>query len=158
MSFGEHPITVAIIGDTGDIFTKIDQVRTALDELTLEARVRRTEIIQMVREGFTMISQLMSSFRQAMTVFGQSVDPFFSALIGSVLALSSMLISSAAVLSSTIIFAPLGAVIFGLAVSFNILTITKLLGDKAATMTFFNEIKQDMRELRQGRQSGLGGF
>ena len=104
-----------------------------------------------------MISQLMSAVRQAFTLFGQQIDPFFGALIGMVLSTASMLISSATTLALTGIGGAAAAVIFGLAVGFQVLTMGKLLADKASTMKWFTQMQQDISSI-QSQQSGLGGF
>ena len=136
-------------------------MRAALDKLTTEAKIARALVIQTVREGFFLLSSLMSSFRQAMSLFGQQMDPFFSALIGMVLSTTSMLISSATVLTATVLGAPVGAIIFGLAISFNILTLGKLIADKEATDGIITSM---MQAIASGTKSarpapgGLGGF
>ena len=89
------------------------------------------------------------------------MDPFFSALIGMVLSTTSMLISSATVLTATVLGAPVGAIIFGLAISFNILTLGKLIADKEATDGIITSM---MQAIASGTKSarpapgGLGGF
>ena len=91
MSFG-NTVTVAILGDTSDVLAKVTLVNAAVDEMTRKAKIARALVVQQVREGLTLISSMMSSFRMAMSLFGQTIDPFFSALVGMVLSTTSMLI------------------------------------------------------------------
>ena len=151
-------VGVFIDVDSAAATAEIAAIKAKTDEVVRQWKIDRTILIQQIREAFTLISQLMSSFRQAMSLFGQQIDPFFSALIGMVFALTSMLISSAAVLKATILGAPVGAIIFGLAVAFNILTIGKLLADKEASDGIISNMIQTLAEGYERQKGTIGGF
>ena len=153
-------VTIHIDVDTTQAETSIDAVKAKADEVTRQWKIDRALLIQQVREGFMLISQIWSSFRQGMALFGQQIDPFFSALIGMVLSTTSMLISAATVLTGTGVGAAMGAVLFGVAVGFNIVSIAKLIADKQATDGILDSISQGLSNITSGRQnqSGLGGF
>ena len=152
-------VSVDVVVDTTQATASIQETKAGADAVVRQWKIDRAIIIQQVREGLTLISQLWSSFRQAMTLFGRQIDPFFGALIGMVLATTSMLISAAATLSATILGAPVGAVIFGLAVSFNILSIGKLIADKEKTDAILTNMAQAIASdpgLRAARGGGIG--
>ena len=153
-------VTVAV--STVQAQLDINTVKAQADEVVRQWKIDRAIMIQQIREGLTLISQLWSTFRQAMSLFGQQIDPFFGALVGMVLATTSMLISASATLSATVLGIPLGAVIFGLAMSFNILTIAKLVADKEKTDGMMTSMIQAISRGAQGGgvpgTVGLGGF
>ncbi|MHA2067917.1 MAG: hypothetical protein ACXABY_26445, partial [Candidatus Thorarchaeota archaeon] len=96
----------------------------------------------------------MSSFRQAMSLFGQQIDPFFSALISMVIATASMLISASTVLAMTGIGGAAALVVFSLAISFQVLTLGKLIADKAETDGLLDKIMSAMHAPRGITQLG----
>lgn len=153
-------ITIYLGVDTTEAESSIDAVKAKADEVTRQWKIDRALLIQQVREGFMLISQMWSSFRQGMSLFGQQIDPFFGALIGMVLSTTSMLISSATAISATVLGAPVGAILFGVAVSFNIISIAKLIADKQASDGILTNISQALSNITSGRpnQSGMGGF
>ncbi len=154
-------ITIFLGMNADAAFRTVAEVKAKIDEMTEKAKIARALVIQQIREGFFLISTLMSSMRQAMTLFGQQIDPFFSALVGMVLSTTSMLISSATALSATVIGIPVGAILFGVAISFNILTIGKLIADKEKTDGILTSLSQAIASgagaTRQA-PGGLGGF
>jgi hypothetical protein len=153
-------VVIGISGDASQYNAELEAAKAKKDALVREWKIDRNTLLRQVREGFTMISSLMSSFRQAMSIFGQQIDPFFSALIGMVLATASMLISAATVLAMTGIGGVAAALIFGLAVGFQILTIEKLLVDKAATDDWMGQIQRELRRLQENRgpqRTPIGG-
>jgi len=153
-------VTIYIGADTTEAEADIEAVKAKADAVTKQWKIDRAVLVQQVREGFTLISQMWGTFRQAMSLFGQQIDPFYSALVGMVMSTTSMLISSATTLSATILGAPVGAILFGLAVSFNILTLAKLVADKQATDGILDSLSQALSNKTSGlqNQSGLGGF
>jgi len=146
-------VTIYLGMDTTEAEANIESVKAQADAVVKQWKIDRAILVQQVREGFTLISQMWSTFRQGMSLFGQTIDPFFSAMVGMVLSTTSMLISSATAISATVLGAPVGAILFGVAVSFNILTMAKLIGDKAETMGLFDAINQHIKSL--GRNSGF---
>ena len=135
-----NDITIGIAVETTEAEMSIEEVKAKADELTRDWKIRRNTLMREIREGFTLISSLWSSFRQAMTLFGQQIDPFYGALIGMVLSTVSMLLSAASTLSATVIGIPLGAILFGLAMSFNILSIGKLLAENENIRASFAQL------------------
>lgn len=156
----DFTISGALIMETDQAFAEIKAVRDAADQQVRDWKIQRNTILRQIREGFTLISSLMSSARQAFSVFGGTIDPFFSALIGMVLSTASMLISAATVLVGTGVGAAAGAVIFGLAVGFNILTTIKLIKDKAEINSALFDMQQIIASMTRPRQApgGLGGI
>ena len=151
-------VEIGITIDTSEAQMSIEEVQARADEVTKEWRINRNTILRQVREGFTMISSLMSSFRQAMSLMGQQIDPFFSALIGMVLSTASMLISSATTLAMTGIGGAAAAVILGIAISFQILTLGKLLADKLEIKADFSSIHAQMKAMEnKARETGPRG-
>lgn len=155
----EWTVGGAIIMDTSDAFMKIKELQDAIDQQAREWAIQRNTLLRQIREGFTLISSLMSSFRQAMSLFGAQIDPYYSALIGMVLSTTSMLLSAATTLALTGIGGVAAAIILGLAISFNILTVAKLTADKRASDSSFGMISAELRDLQRRsppRFSGAG--
>jgi len=138
----EGPITIPITADSTAAFASITELQGAIDQQARDWKVQRNTLMRQIREGFTLISSLMSSFRQAMSLMGAQIDPFYSALIGMVLSTASMLISSATTLALTGIGGAAAAVILGLAISFQILTLAKLVADKEKTDGILTALSQ----------------
>ena len=140
----EGSVTFAITADSTAAFASIAVLQEAIDQQARDWKIQRNTLMRQIREGFTLISSLMSSFRQAMSLIGAQVDPFFSALIGLVLSTTSMLISSATVLAATGVGGVAAAILFGVAISFNILSLAKLADDKFKISEMFSEIRQEL--------------
>jgi hypothetical protein len=153
-------VTITINADLKRFNISADEAKAKADAIVKEWKIQRALIIQQVREAFHLIGSLISTIRQAMSLFGQQIDPFFSSLVSMVMALTSMLLSSATVLTATGIFAPVGAVLFGLAVSFNILTMAKLVSDKIHTEGVLDQIMSNLSDMGRGKLfgTGMGGF
>jgi hypothetical protein len=147
-------VVIGVIGDTGNFDSKVDASKAKKDALIREWRIERNTLMRQVREGFTLVSSLMSSFRQAMSLFGQQIDPFFSALISMVIATASMLISASTVLAMTGIGGAAALVVFSLAISFQVLTLGKLIADKAETDGLLDKIMNAMHAPRGITQLG----
>ena len=152
-------VRITLDVDATAALASIDDVKAQADEQARQWAVQRNTMLRQIREGFTLISQLMSAVRQAFSLFGQQIDPFYSALIGMVLATASMMLSAASVLSATVLGAPVGAVLFGLAMGFQILTLTKLITDKIKSEGVMAQMQSNLASLGSivSRQ-GLGGF
>ena len=151
-------VTIHIDVDATQAEAEIDAVKAQADAVTKQWKIDRAILIQQVREGFTLISQMWSTFRQGMALFGQQIDPFFGALVGMVLSTTSMLISSATAISATVLGAPVGAILFGVAIGFNILSLGKLVADKAATMGMFDNINQEISRMTSIGRGVTGGL
>ena len=149
-------ITIALMTDATQSFAEIKAVKDAHDEMVREHKIARNTMLRQIREGFTLISQLMSAMGQAFTLFSQQIDPFFSALIGMVLSTASMLISSATTLALTGIGGVAAAIILGIAVSFQILTLGKLVADKEKTDGIISSMMQSISAAAEKRAWGSG--
>ena len=157
----EGPVTIPITADSTAAFASITELQAAIDQQARDWKIQRNTLMRQIREGFTLISSLRSSFRQAMSLIGAQIDPFYSALIGLVLSTTSMLISSATVLAGTGIGVAAAAIILGLAISFNILTLAQLASDKFEIAEAFSAMKQELfarPRVATGRQPFGVGF
>ena len=157
----EGSVTFAITADTTEAFASITELQAAIDQQARDMRIHRNTLIRQLREGFTLISSLMSSFRQAMSLIGAQMDPFFSALVGLVLSTTSMLLSASTTLAMTGIGGVAAAIILGLAISFNILTLAQLADDKFEISRAFTSMRQQMLAHARGaipRQVFGGAF
>ena len=141
----EWTLSYALVADSAEGFAEVKALQDAINEQARQWKIDRNTLLREVREGFMLISSLMSSFRQAMSLIGAQMDPFFSALVGMVLSTTSMLISAATVLTGTGIGAAVGAVLFGLAIAFNLLTLAKLVADKEEIQQGFKSMMRDLR-------------
>jgi hypothetical protein len=153
-------VEIVIDVDDTEAQMTLDEIQARADEVTKEWKINRNTILRQVREGFTMISSLMSSFRQAMSLFGAQIDPFFSALISMVLSTASMLISAGTTLAMTGVGGIAGAVILGLAIGFQILTLAQLAADKVQLMGgiegIMDAIKRSAYATARGQGGGMG--
>ena len=140
----EGPVTIPITADTTGAFASITELQAAIDQQARDWKIQRNTLMRQLREGFALISSLMSSFRQAMSLIGAQIDPFYSALIGMVLSTASMLISAATTLALTGIGGVAAAVILAIAISFQILTTAQLVSDQFEIGEAFSAMKQEL--------------
>lgn len=140
-----NEVNIRFSVDTSEANVQLDEVEARVDEVTREWAARRTSIYTEVREAFRIISSLMSSFRQALSLFGQQIDPFFSALVGMVISTTSMLISVGTTLVGTGIGATVGAIVLGIAIAFNILTTIKLIADQKEIVAAFRDMMANVK-------------
>ena len=152
-------VTIRLDVDATAALASIDDVKAQADEQARQWAIQRNTMLRQIREGFTLISQLMSTVQQAFSLFGAQIDPFYSALIGMVLSTASMLLSAASVLSATVLGAPVGAVLFGVAIAFQILTLGKIVADKITSEGVIAQMQSNLANIGSivSRQ-GLGGF
>jgi len=154
-------VTIHIGVDKTEADADIEAVKARSDAVVKEWRIRRMEIIQGVREAVTLMSTMMSSFRQFMTLVGAQVDPFFSALIGMTLSTISMILSVSAGLAATGVFAAAALALGTIAISMNVLVMSKLINDRTGILDQFRDmIPQISGEILKGLGSltPLGGF
>ena len=157
----EGPVTIPITADSTAAFASIAELQAAIDEQARDWKADRNTLLREIREGFALISSLMSSFRQAMSLIGAQIDPFYSALIGMVLSTASMLISAATTLALTGIGGVAAAIILGIAISFQILTTAKLVSDQFEIAEAFSAMRQELfarPRVATGRQAFGVGF
>jgi len=155
-------VTLGIDIDTSAADASIDNLMTRCDEVTRKAIDAHKTVMQKVRQGMTMISSMMSSFHQAMSLFGLQVDSFYGALIGMTLSTISMILSIAAGLAVTGVGIPASVALMAVAVGLNILTIGKLISDKMHTEGIWNDIIHDAQRAtydfnRSGPRTPTGG-
>ena len=149
-------INVSLIMDTVQAQLAIQDIVAQGEAATKDWARKRQMIISGIRQTMTMVSSLMSSFRMAMSLIGQQIDPFFSTLIGMVISTVSMLLSVGAGLVGTGIGAAAGAVVIGIAVGINILTTAKLIADQLEIKADFTAMREAIAESIQ--QTARGGF
>ena len=150
-------ITVAVHTEEAD--ASIEATKAKADATVEQWRLDRMEIIQGVRESITLISTMMSSYRQFMSIIGAQVDPFYSALIGMTLSTISMLLSLSAVLALTVVWAPVAVVIASIGIGLQIATLVKLIKDKADTSGTFNNLNNRIAgNIARIGKGMLGGF
>ncbi len=118
----------------------VDAVKEKSDAVVKEWRLRRMEIIQGVREGITLVSSMMSSYRQFMGIVGAQIDPFFSALISMTLSTISMILSVAAGLAATGVYAWAAGILGSVAIAMNVTLIAKLLIEKEQQTQVFSKM------------------
>ena len=138
-------ITVGLIVDTVQAQLAIQDIVAQGEAATQDWARKRQMIISGIRQTMSMISSLMSSFRQGMSLIGQQIDPFFSALIGMVISTVSMLLSVGAGMVGTGIGSAAGAVVIGIAVALNILTTAKLVADQLEIKADFSGIREALK-------------
>ena len=138
-------ITVGLIVDTVQAQLAIQDIVAQGEAATQDWARKRQMIISGIRQTMSMISSLMSSFRQGMSLIGQQIDPFFSALIGMVISTVSMLLSVGVGLVGTGIGSAAGAVVIGIAVALNILTTAKLVADQLEIKADFSGIREALK-------------
>ncbi len=157
----EGSIEWALVADSSDGFAKVKSLQDAINQQARDWQIQRNKLMREIREGFMLVSSLMMSFRQVMGIIGAQIDPFFSALVGLVLSTTSMLISSATVLAATGIGGVAAAIMFGIAISFNILSLAKLADDQFKISEQMRTIKlavQAQRRAAPGRATFGGAF
>ena len=140
-------VTVGLVVDSVQAQLAIQDVMRMSKEATEKWKADRQTIMSGIRQTMTHISSLMSSFRMTLSLIGETIDPFFSTLIGMVISTVSMLLSVGVGLVGTGIGAAAGAVVIGIAVGINILTTAKLVADQL-------EIKADFTALREAFGGG----
>ena len=145
------PITVGIVVDSVQAQLAIKDVMDQADIAVRDWQSKRAQITTGIRQATTLIASLMSSFRGALSLIGDTMDPFFSALIGMVLSTVSMLLSIGAGLVGTGIGSAAGAVVLGIAVGIQVLQTAKLAADQAGLTEEFRKMKGNLAISLQGR-------
>ena len=153
-------IGISLIVNTVQAQLAIQDIQAQGEAATQEWARKRQQILSGIRQTMTMVSSLMSSFRMAMSLIGQQIDPFFSTLIGMVISTVSMLLSVGVGLVGTGIGAAAGAVVIGIAVGINILTTAKLIADQLEIKADFSAVRAALINVSKNMQqnAGLGGF
>lgn len=154
-------VTIFLDVNTQDANASIEEVEARADAVTKAWRLKRVEIIQSVRETISLISSMISTYQQFMSVIGAQVDPFFSALIGMTLSTISMMLSISASLALTGVGAYAAFIIGGIGIGLNLILMAKLIAEKEATDQTFSKIGRQIGALiGQGlsNMSPLGGF
>ncbi len=156
----EGPVIIPVVAETSAAHASLTELQEAIDQQARDWKIQRNTLMRQIREGFTLISSLMISFRQVMSILGAQIDPFFSALSGMVLSTTSMLISSATALAGTGVGAVAAAIMLGIAISFNIITTAQLVSDKFNIAEAFSAMKQELyarpRTARGTQPFGVG--
>ena len=148
-------LTFTVEADTALAYSQLAAFKGAHDKAVAEMASDRQVVIRGIREGMRMTQQMITAYRQAVSIFGGTIDPFFDAILTMVSATFSMMISVAAAYSSTIVGAPIGAVIAGIAIAFNILTWAKLMASQAEIMASIGKMNQQIATQSYGRLTGM---
>lgn len=148
-------LTGYIILDASESFSEIDKLMNMLDAAAKRAHTVRQEVIRGVREGFRMVNSLLSSYREAMSIMGQTIDPFFDALLSIVAATVSLLLSVATGLLATGVGGAAAAVVAGIAIGLNIITTANLIRSKIEIMARLAELGHKMSRLTPTTPMGV---
>jgi len=148
-------VTITVGVDATQAEAEMAAIQTQADAVVKDWAEKRRTILSQVREAFTTIQSLISSFRMAMSLFGDQIHPFYDALFSIVASTVSLLLSVAAAFASSVILSPYAVVIAGIAIGLNILTTAKLIIDKATIMASFEDMKTQLSF--SGQRSPIGG-
>lgn len=140
----DERVTIGLEVDSSQASAELSAIQQRADKVTREWAVNRNTILRQIRESYTMISSLVGSFRQAMSLFNAQIDPFYDALLNVVMSTVSMLISAASTLASTGIGGAAAAVVMAIAISFNILTTAKLIEDRFGVSQSLKQITAEL--------------
>ena len=149
-------VTFSVNVDTSAAQLELTTLMTMTDKAVAEMVKARQKIIAGVRQGMYMVNSLISSYRQAMSLFGQTIDPVFDAMLTMLTATVSMMLAIAAAYTSTIALAPLGAVVAGIAIGLNILSYAKLVQSQAEILATLAKVDAQMPRPIRGVQVGVG--
>ena len=123
---------------------ELTTLMTMTDEAVKKMVIARQKIIRGVREGMYMVTSLISSYRQAVSLIGGTVEPMFDAMLTMLSATVSLMMAIAAAYTSTIAMAPLGAVVAGIAIGLSILSYANLMKSQADIVASLTKIKAGM--------------
>jgi len=137
-------VTITVGVDATQAEAEMEAVKAKADAVVKDWAEKRRTILSQVREAFYSVQSLIGSFRQAMSLFGDQIHPFYDALFGIVASTVSLLLSVAAAFASSVVLSPYAVVIAGIAIGLNILTTAKLVIDKAEIMASFMDMKQQL--------------
>jgi hypothetical protein len=151
---------VVSVDDTNIVDTSedIEDVDAQMDAVVVKWKMTRKEIMTGLRITLNTISSMITSYREAMSLIGMNVDPFFSALIGMVVSTVSMLLALSTALAASGVGAAAAGVMLSIAIGLNIVTLGKLVADKILVTRQMNEIEQRMAGLAPvGQRGPIGG-
>ena len=148
-------VTIYIRTDTTDIDASIEETAAKADEVVREWATQRRTILSQVREAFSMINSLISTFRGYMSIIGAQIDPFFDVILGMISSTISMLVAVATAYYATVILAPWAVVVSAAAAGLAVVTFAKSMSDKAEMLAKFANVKQQLSMAAQ--RSPIGG-
>ena len=149
-------VTFSVNVDTAAAQMELTTLMTMTDKAVAEMVKARQKIIRGVREGLYMVTSLISSYRQAISLIGGTIDPLFDAMLTMLSATVSMMLAIAAAYTSTIAMAPLGAVVAGIAIGLSILSWAKMMQSQAEIVASLAKLDQQMPRPVGGVQMGVG--
>lgn len=123
---------------------ELTTLMTMTDEAVKKMVIARQKIIRGVREGMYMVTSLISSYRQAVSLIGGTIDPLFDAMLTMLSATISLMMAIASAYTSTIAMAPLGAVVAGIAIGLNILTYANLMASQTEIIATLTKLDREM--------------
>jgi len=141
--------------DTTEVDSSIEATAAKADEVVKTWATQRRTIMSQVREAMSNISSLISSFREAISLMGAQIDPFFDVILGMVSATISMLLAVAAAYSATIIGAPWAIVIAAIALGLSAFSFGQTMASKAILAASFADMNAKLS--MAGQRSPLGG-
>ena len=148
-------VIIRVRVDSNEVDASIEATKAKADEVVREWKANRQEIIRGVREAMGYVNSLISNYREAMSIMGQQIDPFFDALLGMVSATVSLLLSIATVFIATGVGSTFGAVIGALAVGLSVLSYAKLMTSKAEIMAGLADLTAKIS--MGGQRTPIGG-
>lgn len=149
-------VTFHVDVDTSTAQMELTTLMTMTDEAVKKMVEARQKIIRGVREGLYMVNSLISSYRQAVSLIGGTIDPIFDAMLTMLSATVSMMLAIAAAYTSTVAMAPLGAVVAGIAVGLSIVSYAKLMQSQAEILASMQDIHSQMPKPVSGVAFGVG--
>ncbi len=149
-------VTFSVNVDTAAAQMELTTLMTMTDEAVRKMVVARQKIIRGVREGLYMVSSLIGSYRQAISLIGGTIDPIFDAMLTMLSATVSMMLAIAAAYTSTIAMAPLGAVVAGIAIGLSILSYANLIASQAQIIATLANLEAQMPKPVRGVAFGVG--
>ena len=144
---------------TTNIEAQVAADKAAIDELTRYWKAQNAEIMNGVRVAGTIIQQTVQGLRIALSAINMTLGPLESALLGLITTGVSVAVSTATMLISGIITAPVGLILMAAAFGVQIgstAALMKHMGEMRSMMAFL-EKRIDARAQRS-IVSGLGGF
>ena len=149
-------VTFSVDVDTSAAQLELTTLMTMTDDAVKKMVQARQEIIRGVREGLFMVGSLLSSYRQAISLIGGTIDPFFDAMLTMLSATVSMMMAIGAAYTSTIAMAPLGAVVLGIALGLSISSYGLLMASQAKIMAQLTDIRAGAEKAVAGMPGEIG--
>lgn len=126
-----NQIQVVLIADDTQVQATLKQDKVALDQLTREWKEKEREIITGMRSAQNVINNVVSAYRVALSAINQTLDPVTSALLSTITTGVNVAVSTASMLISGIVTAPIGLILMAAAFGVQLGTTAAMLQDMA---------------------------